>query len=206
MYSHPLFHEGFATRSKATTNGTAALSTGKSLEYHLDLENLRDLSAVPEFLMLGCLRGDDRMITKILENKDILSWIPTQIRETLREKRFLLPNKEYAFFWPEMGQPILYDGDEAHHQGPTIMSLVDGVEAIRPADPTDRQARSALLSLQTAIRKADAMNQARCPCVQEQRSAALARVFSSPQVGWHGPCVGSILLDGKDHKGQDERA
>jgi L-asparagine oxygenase len=154
QYTHPLFHVGHATPPRSTT--LAAISNGKNLPYHLDLEGLRNVKAAPEYLFLGCLRegNDPYQYTKILDNTDILAQIPQQVQDDMKEARFILPNKTKAFVWPEIPQPILYEDVTV---GPTLICMVDGPLAVLPADPDDPKAWRAIACLHAAIEKADAM-------------------------------------------------
>lgn len=157
LYSHPMFHEGFPTppHRKARSSPVAAVSNGKTLPYHLDLEGLRSIQSAPEFLCLGCIRegGDDSIVTKVIDNKDVLDLMAESDQEILRKPRFLVPNKTKALDWPNIPQPIISEDESDASKGPTILTMVDGPNAIMPAAKDDDEAWRALSSLQDAIQQ-----------------------------------------------------
>jgi hypothetical protein len=153
QYTHPLFHVGYAIPSSSADLG--AISNSKNLPYHMDLEGLRNVKAAPEYLFLGCLRegNDPYQFTKILDNVDILAQIPEEVKEDMKEDRFILPNKTKSFIWYEIPQPILYEDVTI---APTLISMVDGPLAVLPADPDDSKAWRAIAWLHAAIERAEA--------------------------------------------------
>ena len=154
LYGDPFFHPGFPTPPAARSSGVvAAITSGKTLPYHLDLEGLRNEDHVPEYLFLGCVRGgnDAHLVTKLVDNVDILKFVPAHLQQVMREARFILPNKTRAFVWDDIPQPILTGTDE----DPTIIKMVDGPLAIKPAYRNDAAAWRALYYLDAAVDKAD---------------------------------------------------
>lgn len=158
LYSSVPFHHGFAIPS----NTTAALTAGKTLHWHLDAENLRKVSLMPAMLFLSCLRSDAEglQVTKLLFNERILQFVPPHIQQILSQDRFFLPNKEGATNWKPVPQPILYN-HHGHYNISTILALVDGPTAIRPAHDGDANAWKALHILQSAIATAETQGMAR---------------------------------------------
>mmetsp|Transcript_43087 Transcript_43087/g.63907 ORF Transcript_43087/g.63907 Transcript_43087/m.63907 type:complete len:302 (-) Transcript_43087:631-1536(-) len=85
-YSDPFIHEGFVRE------GGSALTVGTALAFHADMGYLRQPSLVPNFLgLFGVREGLDRKVTtEILDNRDILRFVPAETQKALRQPHFII--------------------------------------------------------------------------------------------------------------------
>jgi len=141
----PPFHLGYASPRR---------SHRSRQPYHNELVGLRDTRAMPDYIILGCLRdsGDPGQIIKVLDSTDILKFVPEEDLRTLRQSRFIVPNTSKAFNWTRTPQPIISELNDRGHRRRCILR---GGRATVPHRQDDAAAWRALDSLQHAIFWAD---------------------------------------------------
>jgi hypothetical protein len=126
--------------------------------YNFDDAGLRDVRALSDLTMLGCIHGGTDVPQQheihIFDSASILRRIPDADKAVLRSQLYLFSKRNTTVEFAETLQPLLYEDDV---EGPILVNIMDGIMPFVPGSSQDKKAAwYALAVLYAAINKAKA--------------------------------------------------
>jgi hypothetical protein len=119
---------------------------------NIDDAGLRDVRALPDFTMLGCIHGGanvpQQFEINVFDSACILQRIPEECRVALSSPLYIFPRRNTYVKLAEILQPLLY---EDNVEGPILANIMDGAMTFVPGSLDFRTALRGIASLYNAI-------------------------------------------------------